>query len=58
MTPTSDCPVDKSVSEILADDHARPPRLSDSLGIVFFSDGGQSSFKKLAAWEIAPANPY
>ena len=55
--------VDKSVVEIFANDRQAIgrrvyPTQADSLGVVLFSDGGQATFKKLAAWEMAPANPY
>jgi len=55
--------VDKSVVEIYANDRQAIgrrvyPTQPDSLGVVLFSDGGEATFKKLAAWEMTPSNPF
>lgn len=55
--------VDKSVVELYANDRQAIgrrvyPTQPDSRGVVLFSDGGAATFRKLTAWEMAPANPF
>ena len=55
--------IDKSVIEIFANDlqaitrrvfPARP----ESVGIYLFSQGGDTTFEQVSAWEMMPSNPY
>ncbi|MBI2505711.1 MAG: glycoside hydrolase family 32 protein [Candidatus Latescibacteria bacterium] len=55
--------VDKSVVEIFANDRQAIgrrvyPRWAHSRGVALFAEGGAARFRRLAAWDLAPANPY
>ncbi len=54
--------IDKSVIEIFANDRQAItrrvyPTRKESVGIFLFSEGGDTSFEEVTAWEIMPSNP-
>ena len=55
--------VDRSVVELFANDRQAIgrrvyPGREDSLGVALLADGGTARFKRIRAWQMAPANPY
>ncbi len=55
--------VDKSVVEVFANGRQAVmrriyPSRRDSVGLALFTRGGPAHISKLAAWEMAPSNPY
>jgi beta-fructofuranosidase len=55
--------VDKSVVEVFANDRQAVmrriyPTRDDSQGVVLFSRGGTTEVKSIAAWDMAPSNPW
>jgi beta-fructofuranosidase len=55
--------VDKSIVEVYANDRQAIcrrvyPGRTDSLGVVLFTQGGETRFSNVKAWEMMPSNPY
>lgn len=55
--------IDNSVVEVFANDRQAIgrrvyPARQDSQGIELFTVGASATFRKLSAWELAPANPF
>ncbi len=55
--------VDKSIVEIYANERQAIcrrvyPRRDDSLNVVLVSEGGDTTFASVRAWEMMPSNPY
>jgi beta-fructofuranosidase len=55
--------VDKSIVEVFANDRQAVvrriyPSRPDSLGVALFSEGGETRVRSVAAWEMAPSNPW
>jgi beta-fructofuranosidase len=55
--------IDRSVVEVFANDRQAIgrrvyPRRADSQGVFLFAEGAPVRFRRIIAWDLAPANPY